>query len=378
MVESICFYTPSADPSGMGSHLADLVEAYAPHAEVWVMCRPTEGGRRVLDRAARLGARTLHLPGPRDPSFAAVIADFLYAHRVDVFHSHVGWGWESWPGLPVARSVGVPVVVQTHHLPFLLSHPRKRQRQLTGSAPAHHLIAVSEGLRRTYERIGVPSDWFTTVPNGVPTRGAGPGRLAARRALNLDPDQPVVITVGRMVRMKGHGYLVEAIPHLVGRFPRLAVVVLGDGPLRADLAARAADLGVQNNLHLPGRRTDARMLLDAADVFVLPSRHEGMPLAAIEAMDAGLPVVATRVIGTEEVVVDAETGRLVVAEDPHALAAALADLLADPGLRTAYGRAGRRRYLEHFTLERMAERTAAVYERVLRQTGSGSLAGSRR
>jgi len=112
--------------------------------------------------------------------------------------------------------------------------------------------------------------------------------------------------------------------------------------------------------------TEARRLLAAADVFVLPSRHEGMPLVALEAMEAGLAVVGTRVIGTEEVVEDGVTGALVRPGDPAALGAALARLLADPALRRRQGDAGRRRYQACFTRERMARDTAAVYESVLR------------
>ncbi len=107
------------------------------------------------------------------------------------------------------------------------------------------------------------------------------------------------------------------------------------------------------------------MLLDAADVFVLPSRHEGMPLALLEAMDAVLPVVATRVIGSEEVVVDGETGFLVPSEDSAAIAAAVGCLLGDCEMRLRFGAAGRRRFRDHFTFDRMAAATAAVYERVL-------------
>ncbi len=123
-------------------------------------------------------------------------------------------------------------------------------------------------------------------------------------------------------------------------------------------------------LHLPGHRTDARMLLDAADVFVLPSRQEGMPLVALEAMNTGLPVVATEVIGTAEVVSHGITGTLVPPENPAALARAVAELLADPDLRQRYARAGRRRYVEHFTARRMAEDTLRVYEDVLAQVGA--------
>ncbi len=170
--------------------------------------------------------------------------------------------------------------------------------------------------------------------------------------------------------MKGQRYLIEAVPELAARFPGLAVVILGWGHLHHGLLDQAAALGVGDRVHLPGHRTDARMLLDAADVFVLPSRHEGMPLVLLEAMDAGLPVVATRVIGSEEVVADGETGFLVPPEDPAALGAALARLLADTELRERFGQAGRRRFRERFTHRRMAAATAEVYEQVLGRVGS--------
>ena len=114
-----------------------------------------------------------------------------------------------------------------------------------------------------------------------------------------------------------------------------------------------------------GHRPDARRLLAAADVFVLSSRHEGMPLAALEAMEARLPVVATRVIGTEEVVGDGVTGSLVRPGDATALGAAVSRLLADPALRRRQGAAGRRRFEARFTRARMALRTAEVYASVL-------------
>ena len=368
---SICLYTPSVDPSGMGAHMVDLVAEYVLHADVSLMCWPTVGGCRVLDRAAELGARILALPPPRDPSFAEVIDAFLAEYRPDVFHVHVGLGVEDFDGARVARRAGVPVIVQTQHLPFLLSNPRKRHAFLHAIEPVDRIIAVSEALRRTYERLGVPAERFTTIPNGVRPRGPGLGRSAARDALGLAPDDLVVMTVGRLTRMKGQRYLVDAVPELSSRFPGLAVVILGTGPLSEHLAERAAALGVDGCVRFAGHRGDARALLDAADVFVLPSRHEGMPLAAIEAMDAGLPIVGTRVVGTEEVVADGETGTLVPAEDAPALAAALAELLSDGDLRTRYGEAGRRRYLEHFTATQMAAKTRDAYAQELRARAAG-------
>lgn len=373
----VCLYTPSVDPSGMGAHMLDLAAEYLPGVEVSVMCWPTAPGRRVLDRAATLGASTLALPHPRDPAFADSIVAFLQDHPADVFHVHVGTGREDFDGARAARRAGVPTVVQTLHLPWLLRSRGKRRPFFRSLHEVDRLLAVSQAQAGTYNRIGVPSELITTVPNGVGARTPGLGRRAARELLGLAPDQPVVMTVGRLTVMKGQRHLVDAVPELATRFPGLAVLILGQGHLHARLTAQAEALGVGGAVRLLGHRSDARALLDAADVFVLPSRHEGMPLVALEAMEAGLPVVATRVIGSEEVVADGETGLLVPPEDPAALSAALAALLADPGLRARMGQAGRRRYRAHFTRERMAAQTLTVYDQALQAAGAAPLGGRR-
>lgn len=368
---SVCLYTPSADPSGMGGHMLDLVAEYAPELDVSLMCWPTEPGQRLLARAAALGATPLALPHPRDPAFGGAIVDFLRRHRPDVFHLHVGTGRENFDGARAARAAGVPAVVQTQHLPWMLSSPGKRPPFFRGLREVDRLIAVSRAQGRTYERIGVPAERISTVPNGVGGRGPGPGRLAAREALGLDPDQPVVMTVGRLVTMKGHRHLVDSTPDLLAAFPDLVVLIAGEGHLRAQLTEQVASLGVGDCVRLLGHRPDARQLLDAADVFVLPSLHEGMPLVAMEAMAVSLPIVATRVTGSAEIVVDGETGLLVPAQDEPALGRALATLLADPALRARMGRAGHRRFLERFTRRRMATHTRAVYDRVLASVDAG-------
>ena len=367
---SVCLYTPSADASGMGQHMLDLTAEYVADLDVTFLAWPTLPGQRLLARAAALGARAIATPHPRDPGFAGMIVETLQAWPADVFHGHVGTGREDFDGSRAARRAGVPAVVQTQHLPWVLRHTGKQRPFFHSIAAVDRLVAVSQAQRATYEAIGVPPQLFTTVPNGIPPRGPGPGRAAARRELGLDPDARVVMTVGRLIRMKGQRHLVAAVPELAARFPDLVVVVVGAGHLDGELRAQSAALGVADRVLLPGHRADARRLLDAADVFALPSVLEGMPLAAMEAMDAGLPVVATRAIGTAEVVADGETGLLVPLRDAGALAAALGRLLADPGLRARYGSAGRRRYLDCFTSARMAAQTRAVYEDVLRTARS--------
>lgn len=362
---SVAMYTRSANPSGMGRHMLDLIETFAPRADITLACRDTPRSRWLGRSAEQLGAAVVTLPSPHDPAFPHLLRQLLDSRRFDVFHSHAGWGWEDRWALPLARAAQVPAVVLTHHLPFQLSHPLKAAWQRARTAHAHALIAVSDGLRESYLRVGVPHTDFVTVPNGVHPRGVGPGRAQARAALDLGADDLVVMNTGRLTRMKGQRHLIEAAARLQAEFPTLKVVIVGDGDLRAELQRLAEQLGVSGSVVLTGHRSDARMLLDAADVFALPSRSEGMPLALMEAMDAGLPVVATRIVGSADVVADGETGLLVRRDDTEELTAALRRLLGDPSLRRTWGEAGRRRYHEEFTAEQMARRTWAVYDEVL-------------
>jgi glycosyltransferase involved in cell wall biosynthesis len=369
---SVHLYTPSADPSGMGVHMLCLAEEYVRQGRrVSLMYWPNANAEKLFAPAEERGVRLARIPHPRDPQFADRIADDLRRHPSDVFHLHVGTGRENWDGSRAAASRAVPAIVQTLHLPWLIRNRRKRGAVHTSLELVDRIITVSRWQRATYEKMGVDPQRMVTVPNGVHSRAWAPGRAVARRELGLSAEQPVVITVGRLTVMKGHRHLVDAMPLILRNFPDLVVVVVGEGHLRSALEEQAARLGVAHAVRFIGHRADARALLDAADVFVLPSRHEGMPLAALEAMDAGLPVVGTRVIGTSEAVADGVSGRLVPPGRPAALAAAIDELLSEPALRRRMGAAGRQRYEQMFTATRMARLTAAVYDEVLVRTGSG-------
>ncbi len=363
---SLCLYTRSANPSGMGRHMLDLIEGLTERMDVTVLCRTSPRARWLFQEASARGARAVALPSPHDAAHPEVVNSFLSSHPVDIFHCHAGWGWEDPDGLRLARAAGVPAVLITHHLPFLIHSRAKAQALVRNTSYAHWRIAVSTGLRDTYTARGVNPERFVTVPNGVGTRERAPGRDAARAALGLGPEDLVVVSTGRLSSMKGQRHLVEAAALLKPDFPQLQVVILGEGELRAELEHLVSARGLTDTVHLPGHRDDARGLLDAADVFALPSRFEGMPLALIEAMEAGLPVVATTVIGSTEVVAPGRTGLLVPYGDPVRLAAALAELLGDRGRHDAFGQAARRRYLDEFTVECMVTRTRAVYDLALR------------
>lgn len=215
---------------------------------------------------------------------------------------------------------------------------------------------------------GLPDAKARTIPNGIPVAEDAPGgpaaRAAARVALGLPADVPVILAVGRLVELKGHAYLIEALARVRAAHAGAVLAIAGDGPLRADLAARAAALGIQDHVRLLGNLADVRPAYQAADVFAHSSTIEGLPLVVIEAMAHGLPVVATRVGGVPEAVVEGRTGWLVPPRDADALAARLTALLADRPAAVAMGVLARRRVAETYSLGRMVDAFEALYTSV--------------
>jgi glycosyltransferase involved in cell wall biosynthesis len=210
---------------------------------------------------------------------------------------------------------------------------------------------------------------------GLRARTCGPGNTVVirngvdlngpRRRHELASATPTVLAVGRFRYPKDFPTLVRAVAQLAPG--TLRVLIAGDGPERPALEAEIASLGVADAVELLGERDDVPDLLAGADVLALPSLSEGMPMSVLEAMAAGLPVVASHVGGVGELVVDGATGMLVPPADPAALAGALNELAADPGLRARMGEAGRRRAEAEFSLERFRRAHVDLYRESLRQ-----------
>jgi glycosyltransferase involved in cell wall biosynthesis len=224
------------------------------------------------------------------------------------------------------------------------------------------VIAISEGVRAALLRAGVERDRIRVVPSGIDPVSveATPGdRAAARARWGIGPDEVLVLVLGALERRKGHAVLLEAAARLATEGPPLRYVFCGDGGERTVLAAAAGRLG--DRVVFAGFRRDVAACLAAADVVALPSLHEGLGVAALEAMAAARPVVASRVGGLADVVVDGETGAFAAPGDPASLAEALRRVAGDPALRARLGQGGRARVLARYTAARMAEGTLACY-----------------
>jgi glycosyltransferase involved in cell wall biosynthesis len=316
--------------------------------------------KRNPDLQAALQERGLPvhpLPIAGKLNFAAPLILAREARRIqaDVVHTHLSTAAQ-WGGL-MGKLTGLPVLAHVHSM-----------NSKVFFSLADHLIACSEGVRRHLIAQGVPPERVDVACNGLPARlftGLAPA-AQVRQDLNLPPGAPVIGVVAHLSLRKGHRYLLEALPILLRRFPDLVCLIVGEGALQANLEAHARQLGVAQAVRFLGFRPDAVQLMVGMDVVVLPSvAKEGLGLALIEAGFLGKPTVASAAPGIDEVVVDGETGLLAPPGDAAALASCLAQVLADPALADRLGDAGRRRVQQHFSVDAMAERTEAIYRKIL-------------
>jgi glycosyltransferase involved in cell wall biosynthesis len=288
----------------------------------------------------------------------------LKAHRAiagaDILHAHK-LGSNMWGAL-LARTTRVPLVVREP----TFSGVRTKQRSLGYRhwvAPvARRVICPTEVVARSLEADGFTPQQIRVIPNGVPLDAALP-RTEARAELGLDESARVVGIVARLRLEKAHEVLLRAIARIADARPDLRLAVVGDGSRRAELTQLGDQLGIGERIVWAGERRDARRVISAFDMGVICSSWEGLPVAALETMAAGVPLVATRVGTLPEILADG-AGVLVDVGDDAALAVALAQLLDDPVAARAIGERGRDRIRREHAFERMISEFAAIYEEV--------------
>lgn len=271
-------------------------------------------------------------------------------------------------GSIAARLAGVPrVIVSKRALAeYKRLYPLLRRVEPLGNRLADVILVNSDAVRRDVER--TETNWegkFRKIYNGVsPLEPWTPREIEAFRLREgLPPRSPLIACVSNFYPYKGHGELIEAVAGVAQRFPEAMFLLVGrDSGTLEETSARVRERGLEGAVRFLGPRTDVPDLLRASDLFVHPSREEGFSNAVLEAMAAGLPVVAFDVGGNAEAVEHGVTGLVAPARDSGALADALAHLLGDAGRRKAMGEAGRRRAAETFPLDRMVAEVEAMYE----------------
>ncbi len=290
------------------------------------------------------------------------LASLLRARGARIVHTHDHKSHVV--GRLAARIAGARVVSTLHGLMADALEMPPYKRVLYGAMVratdrlTDHWIAVSRSLQAW---LG-PRRHVTWIPNGID-----------HSAVAADPDEslprergPVVLCVGRLSREKGQDLLLRALPTVASEVPDVVVWLAGEGPTRSELGRMCERLGLEDRVRFLGFRLHVGSLLHRAAVLALPSRGEGLPIAALEAMAAGVPVVATEVGGVPELISRPEVGVLVPPHDPAALARGLLDILTDSRRAREVARAASAHVAAHFSADRMARDTAHVYQALLR------------
>jgi glycosyltransferase involved in cell wall biosynthesis len=323
-------------------------------------------GREI--RAAGIPVTVLGLnPGLRRLWDVARIRRFLRGTRPRIVHTFLLPA--SLYGRLAAMLARVPIVIGTE----MNIYERKRQRHalaerllMTGT---DRVVAAAQSVRDFYIRqVHADPAKVDVIYNAVDWAHLQPaaGRDEIRRSLGVPADVPVAGIIGRLTEQKGHGYLLDALAH-TRALEAVHLLVAGDGELRESLRGRAAALGLSPRVHFLGVRRDVGDLLHAIDVFVLPSLWEGLPLALVLAMGAGVAVVSTRVGGVPEVVEDGRTGLLVPPGDAAALGRAIARLIGDPPLSRRLADAARTEVVPKFGVDGYVAAVVGLYDRLLRE-----------
>lgn len=349
----------SFDPGGTERQMTELIRRlddsrYRVHA----VCFRRKG--RWLSRVEERAASVVDFPirGFSRPSTLVALARFAsWCRREQIAVLQTCDFYANVFGLPGARLAGVPVRIGSRRE----LNPDKSDRQITLQRRAYgcatHVVANSPAAREILQAEGVSSPQVALIPNGID--------LAAHSSERRTGPIRTVVTVANLRPEKNHETLIAAAAIVARAHPDVRYRIVGDGSRRAELEALARARGVDRIVEFLGHRDDIPDLLAAADLFVLPSRSEAFPNGAIEAMAAGLPVVASDVGGLRDLIAHGRTGLLVPPADPEALAAAIGALVAGPDRARDIGDAARDEVRGRYSFERMVDAFDALYQSAL-------------
>jgi glycosyltransferase involved in cell wall biosynthesis len=339
--------------------LQEALQARARGVEVCFACRR---GAKLGQRARELGFAVEEMSMRNSVDLASIVglARSFRRHGVDIVNSHSGRD-TLLAGMAVRLLPARPRLVRTRHLILPITS------RATYSVLPDHVVCVSGAVRDYLVSAGIPAALLSTVPTGVDTGRFDPDSVNAtlRGELGIDETAPLIGTVAILRMKKGYQDLIAAIPRVLEALPNAHFVFAGDGPQRGNIEQAIAAAKLNDRVHLLGLRGDIPQVLRSLDLFVLPTHQEALGTSYLEAQAMGVPVIGTRVGGVPDALREGETGLLVPAHDPSALAATIVELAADRPRCRQMGEAGRRWVRAECTVETMSERMLALYQRLL-------------
>jgi glycosyltransferase involved in cell wall biosynthesis len=335
--------------------------------QVWCAVR----GGPAVDRLVGAGieVRVLHIHCYHKMQNIFKLAKLFNEVRPDIIHSHTYY--VNTLGRLAAKLVGIPILITHIHNVYSRHYTGRNiliERFL--SRFTNKIICCSDAVRDFAVQVEkIKEDRLVTIYNGIDLAevDASGDIDGLRRFMSIHAGTRVIITVASLTEKKGHCYLLEAINLMMKQHENVTSLIVGDGPLRAELEKRARELHIESSVNFCGIRNDIPDLLRMADVFVLPSLKEGLPLCVLEAMACALPVVATDVGGTHEALQNGINGLLVPARNPKALSEAIISLFDNPERLREMGERGYAIYCERFKADVMISLTEALYDDLIEQ-----------
>jgi glycosyltransferase involved in cell wall biosynthesis len=364
-VHTIVQLSSTAIPGGAEMVVSRLAAALNRNRFRSIVCLFHHGWLEDRCRAQGVETHIIPIDGMFDWRWGRAFVKFLKANRVSLVHTHEFTA--NTYGAAAARVAGIPVVATIHGKSYFLEHLKRRLAYRVASQIAT-MVAVSEDLKQfVCNSLGIATDRLHVVYNGVPILELPERSDCALllRELGVPADHKIVGVIASLYPVKGHKYLLQAIPEVIKVMPKSTFLIVGRGELDLDLRRLAKELDVERYVRFLGFRNDVLRFLRLIDLFVLPSLSEGLSIAVLEAMAAGKPVVATRVGGNPELIVDGETGFLVPPMNADALASQIIDILKDETLRVKMGNAGHSRAINTFSLKRMVDGYEELYEQCI-------------
>jgi len=342
-----------------------LINALRERGHESILVCPPDSGIDTVAREHGIRVHNLFCAGDLDLPFAYRLSQFLKEQKPDVVHCHSRRGADILGGL-AASLADIPAVVSRR-----VDNTEMRVMAAIRYRPFRKVIAISEAIAEVLRDRGVEEDRVEIIRSAVDVEAFSEAVdcTAVRAEFGLSEGDFVIAAAGQLIPRKGHQFLLQAVADLKDRYPQIRLIVFGEGYLNNQLRAQAASLGLGDVVQFAGFREDLDSYVSCFDLFAHPALAEGLGVAALKAAAARVPVVGFAAGGMVEAVADGQTGLLVAPEDGDALGAAIARFIDDPALGAEFGKAGRERMQNEFSVATMADRHVVLYENLLKGEG---------